>query len=176
MSLTRAALITAVAGELDDVLTLAGMTSADDAANMKSPIDQVFRELGTAEASLATATVADGSEKKSVAYATYFVLRRASRALVKKMSVASGGARANLREQYENVRAEMRDALAIAQGYGLAVGLGATPTPYAGGISQSNYDDVALDTDRIPPLFSLTDLQIAGVDNLRLALKDEDGA
>jgi hypothetical protein len=162
MALTRAALITAVTGELAQVLTLAGLTAVDDAANMKSPIDRTFLALGTAYADLPTATVTDGQELKSLAYARYFVLLRALQGIGKKMDVGAGSARASLSQQWDHVKELLGIAAGEAQLYGLNVGEGdILPLVYAGGIDTADYETRAI--DRLPPLFSLSDLVREGI-------------
>ena len=163
MALSRASLITAVTGELAGVLTLAGFTAADTAGNMKEPADRCFRALGVAEGDLASATVADGDEEKAIAYLRYFTVDKAVWATASKMNVAaSGGAKANLREQHENLLRLLSAALAQAQALGLPLpGNGQSPyipVPFGGGVSQSDYDARADDTSRVPPLFSTRDL------------------
>jgi hypothetical protein len=167
MSLTRAALVTAVAGELSQVLTLAGLGNTDVSGALKEPLDKVFRALGTAEASLASGAAADGAEQQAVAYAVYFALARATEALASKMDVSAGSASAKLRQQFENVRDRMKEALAIAQSYGLPVytdGRGLAPMPFAGGISRAARETVIADIDREAPLFSSDALIVPGVD------------
>ena len=157
MALARADLTTTIAGELANVLTLAGLSTTDTSGNLKEPLDRVFRALAVAEADLATAAVADGAEERAVAYARYFVLVRATDALAGKMDVSAGAASAKLRQQFENVRDRMQEALIVARGYGLAIAgdgvSGIAPIPYAGGVSRSDYDAIAADADRVPPLF-----------------------
>jgi hypothetical protein len=159
VTLSRAQLIAVVAGELDDVLTLAKLTAVDDAPNLKGPIDRTFRAIGVAEAGLAAATVADGGEQQAIAYATYFVLQRATWALTDRMDVSGARGGAKLRQRFENVRDRLDEALSIAQHYGLAIpGNGAItrhPLIYAGGVSSGDYDAVASDGDRMKPLFTV---------------------
>lgn len=162
MSLARADLVTAVAGELADVLTLAGIAATDTSGALKEPLDRVFRALGVAEAGLASATVADGDEQRAIAYAAYFVLSRAVGALASRVDVSLGRGEANAKESqaFAHVQEQMREALAIAQGYGLTVGKSSlAPVPYAGGISRSDYDAAEQDSDRLPPLFAVSDLR-----------------
>ena len=150
MALSRAALLGVVAGEQHEALALARLAEADQPGALKEPLDRCFRALGAVEGELASAEVADGGEPRAIAFATYFVLERAALALVGKRTVAAGRTRSNAREQYENVRERMEAALAIAQGYGLAVAGngrgGAVPLPYGGGVD-------AADGGRVPPLF-----------------------
>lgn len=157
MSLSRADLIAAAAGELVGVLALAGMTAVDDAANLKGPIDRTYRALGFSEAQL-SALIADGDEEAAIAFATYFVLARATFSVAKKFDV-SGNTGAKLEQQYQHLK-ELRDeALRIAQGYGLQVAghgvSGILGIPYAGGIESSDYETIAEDASRKQPLFSL---------------------
>lgn len=167
MALSRAALISAVSSELDGVLTLAGFTSADTAGNCKEPADRTFRALDVAEVDLATATIADGAEEQGIAYLRYFVIEKAVWNTSSKMNVKAGSASANLKEQHDHLKELLGLALAQAQALGLPLpGAGQsayTPVPYAGGISQSEYDSIAANSDRIPPMFSLDDIAIPGV-------------
>lgn len=162
MALSRADLVGIVASEQHESLVLARLSDADQPGALKDPLDRCFRALGTPESGLATASVPDGGEQRAIAFATYFVLARATLALVGKRTMAAGRTRSHAREQYENVRERMREALAIAQGYGLALagnGLsGLTPVPYAGGVALGDYTAREQDGDRVPPLFSRADL------------------
>lgn len=160
MSLTRAELLAAVTGEQTQVLELVGLTALDNAANMKSPIDKTFRALGSTQAGLGSYVVPDGDEDKAVAFANYFVLDRALSAIASAMNVAAGSARAELHQQWENIKELTNRALIIAQGYGLTIagGLvgGFNPIPYVGGIDDTDWDIVQ--SDRKAPLFSIDDL------------------
>jgi hypothetical protein len=168
--LTRFDLITAVSGELAGVLTLAGFTAADTVGNMKEPTDQTFRAMGVAEADLADAAVADGEEQKGIAFLTFFTVDKAVWNTANKMNVKAGSASAELETQHKNLLRLWAQALAEAQSYGLPVpggGPGASgviPIPYVGGISRSDYETVAADSDRLPLLFSRSDLVIPGVE------------
>jgi len=167
VALPRATLVEAMTGELEEVLELADIDPVDQTGDLKEPIDRTFRALGVAEVDLATASAATGSEAKAIAYATYFVLYKATAALVAQMNMSSAGARAELRQQYENVRDRMREALEIAQGFGLSIATGGSagvaPIPFAGGIESADYEGVADSSSRMPPLFDLRDLEIPGV-------------
>lgn len=159
--LDREDFLNAVAGQMEDVLRLAKLTTVDDAANMGGIVDRSLRALGFAQSELATAEIATGDEEKALAYADYFALRRAVLATVTKMNVSAGAAKANLREQYLNLKEQMEMALVIAQGYGLTIvlsGSGVWPVPYVGGVSIDDYESVSHDTDYISPMFAITDL------------------
>lgn len=119
MAMTRAQLTTTLGGELAEALTLAGLASTDTSGALKEPIDRAFRQLDTDEADLATAEVADGDEAKAIAFAMFFVLDRIVSALLRKMNVGGSGAKANLREQYENAKEQRAASLAMAVTYGL---------------------------------------------------------
>lgn len=164
MSLTRAQLVAALVGELGEVLDPAQLAATDTTGAMKEPVDRTLRAMGVADASLATATVATGAEAKAIAYGLYFTLWRATNALVGQMDVGSAGASAKLRQQFENVRDRMKEALRIAQGYGLTVAsegyTGIDPVPYVGGITATDFDAVS---GIMPPLFDITTLDIPGV-------------
>jgi hypothetical protein len=160
--LDREDLLLAVAGQMEDVMRLAKITTDDDAANMGGVLDRTFRALGVDQATLVAGVVADGAEEQALAYAEFFLLRRAVLATVAKMNVAAGSAKANLREQYENLKEQMNLALAIAQGYGLSlvveVSSSVWPVPYVGGESITDYEAIASESDRISPMFAITDL------------------
>lgn len=120
MALTRAELRTAVAGELAQALTLAGLANTDTSGALKEPLDRVFRQLGVAQANLASASAADGSEAKAIAYAAYFTLDRIVAALLSKMDVTGdSGAGAKLNQQIENAKTQRAAALSVAITYGL---------------------------------------------------------
>ena len=79
-----------MAGELADVLSLAGLAATDTSGALKEPLDRAFRALGVAEADLAGAAAADGDEERAIAYASYFVLSRAAGALAGRVDVSVG--------------------------------------------------------------------------------------
>lgn len=120
MALSRAELRTAVAGELAQALTLAGLATTDTSGALKEPLDRTFRQLGAAETGLAAASVADGSEAKAIAYAVFFTLDRIVAALLSKMDVSGGGSGgAKLNQQIENAERQRARALSTAITYGL---------------------------------------------------------
>lgn len=166
MSLARSSLLAAIAGELREPLALAEINPVDTTGNLKEPLDRTFRALGAAEADLATAVVATGSEAVAIAYATYFVYSRVTSALADQVNMSSVGSRADLHQLYENMKDRMADALLIAQGFGLSIsGSGASglvPIPFVGGMDAADYDAVASDDSVMPRLFSLEDLGIHG--------------
>lgn len=153
MALPRANLAASIAGELAEVLGLAGLGTTDVSSALKEPLDRAFRAMGVAELSLPTASAADGQEARALAYATYFTLDRALAALVGKMNVASAGARADLHQQFENVQAQRDRALMVARTYGLTQIGPANPQIAAGGIDRTSYDTVA--ANRLRPFFTV---------------------
>jgi len=162
LSLTRAELIAAVAGELSGVLTLGGFTSADTTGNMKEPTDRAFRALGVGQNVIDYGQAPDGDEEKWLAYLRYFTIDKAVWNTTSKMNVKAGSAAANAREQHENLLRLQASALALAQQYGLQVPgngqSGYIPIPFGGGIDQAQHDATADDTSLVPPLFSVRDL------------------
>jgi len=154
MALTRANLLVSVVGELTNELAVAGVAETDTTKAMKEPLDNTFRALNVAEAGLAGASAPDGDEDKAVAFVIYFGWARIVAALAGKMNVAASGARANLREQYQNAVAERDRALAIAQStYGLRL-LGAlNAVPWAGGLSAAERAATESNLDRVKPFF-----------------------
>lgn len=162
MALTRAQFVTTLAGQWGEVLSLAGVDATDVTGAMKEPVDQAFRALDTAEADLATASVATGSEEKGLAYGSYYLLVKCWQAVARKMNMGSAGAKADLAQQYDHVKELLGHALATAQRWGLSVPgegfSGVYPLAYVGGTTDVNR--AAADALRSDPLFS--------IDNLRL--------
>lgn len=169
--MTRTELLEEVAGELDDVLTLAKLLPVDDATNLGGPLNRTFRALGATQAELPTAVVNTGAEEAAVAWANYFVLLRAVNGVVAKMNVSAGAAKADLHQQYENLKDRLEYAEKIAVSYGLVIGSsteGVYPIVWAGGVTHTDYDAMSGDTDRIEPFFSSQDVATPGIGrNLR---------
>lgn len=152
--LDRPSLIANVTGEYQAILELADFTADDTTGNMKEPTDWTFRYLGVLEASLDTASVADGKETQAMAYLTYFLLAKATAALAANMSVGGGRARAELQQQFDHVKALRDEALYVAQSYGLTVvatSTGISPIPFAGGMDAADFET----DDSLPKLFSI---------------------
>ena len=160
MALTRDALRAEVAALTREALALATIPETDAGGDLAEPLNQALRVLGFAESDLATATVPDGDERKAIEAGVFFALDRATRALVTKMNVAAGdGVKANLREQWANVRVQRDDQANVLRRLGVFVTIAdadgpvVAAIPYAGGTSQADRDLVAADADLVPPLF-----------------------
>lgn len=119
MALSRTAIIAEGTGQHAQVLTLAGLTSADDFANMAPVANATLRALGVAEAILPAGQAATGDETKALAYFAYFLLDRAVNALARKMDVEGTGAKAKLSQQVANLERQRDRALAVAITHGL---------------------------------------------------------
>jgi hypothetical protein len=153
-------LIAAVTGDLGPVITLAGFSRTDVTGGMKEPADKTFLAMGVPYGAIASTPAADGSETQAIAYLSYFTLEKAWAAVAAKADVTAGTAGIKGSQQYEHVKELLARWVTIAQQFGLEIpgadggtGSGFVPIPYAGGVSQADYQTVAADADRMPPMF-----------------------
>ena len=77
MSLTRAQAAAELAARTGRALIGVGLTAADTTGNLKEPLDDTFRALGTAHGSVASATVEEADLDQFLSVGAVFVLRRA---------------------------------------------------------------------------------------------------
>lgn len=86
MSYTRASATSHLAVQFATLATETGQVTTDTSAGFGPAIDQALRKIGgTAEADLATATVADATVPAFLALAEYYALTRFARALATRV-------------------------------------------------------------------------------------------
>ncbi len=145
MAMSRAALVTEVAGELSQALAELGIAATDTAGALREPINRTFRALGAAEEALLTSPIADGDEDKAIAFATYFVLNRLVNAAHGMIDLsAAGGAGLKQQQTMQSLKQQRDGALTVAVAHGLAgytakTSASVTPIPLAGGIARAAY-------------------------------------
>ncbi len=149
MAMSRAELVGEVGGLLAQALAVVGMPATDTAGALREPVNQTLRALGVAQATLATAIVADGQEATAVAFARYFVLDRLVDAAHDLINLsAPGGARLEQQGTVASLKAQRDEARTIAvarglTGYTVQTGAGdavsVAPIPLAGGLARVPY-------------------------------------
>ncbi len=145
MAMSRAELVAEVGARLRRAIALLGLQETDTAGNLREPINDTFRALGVAETALLTATVADGDERRALAFAKYFVLD----ALVDSAHdqadlTAPGGAGLKQQQTIQSLERQRDRALVAATLHGLTGYVARTlanvaPIPLAGGIARAPY-------------------------------------
>lgn len=98
MSLTRAEVLSHLQAQFAALTTETGQVTTDTAAGFGSAIDMALRQLGTAQVSLATGTVATGDEVDGLQLAEYFALRRFARDLAIRVDISLDAPTASRRE------------------------------------------------------------------------------
>lgn len=165
MSLTRAQLVAVLAGEVEQAYSLASLPLTDTTGALKEPVDRTYRELGTAEADIATAEVSTGGERRAIAFATYYAIRRAWYAVVDvAINVSSGGSSLSLNQDFTNLKALLDEAREEAQRFGLSTGddAGVAALAYGGGIDVTDYDTIDDDTSQMEKMFTLERIRLPG--------------
>lgn len=134
-----------VGARLRRALAMFGLQETDTVGNLREPINEALRALGVAEATLLTATVADGDEKKALAFARYFVLDWFIDTAHDLTDLsAPGGASLKQQQTVQSLERQRDKALiaAAAQGltgYTVKTAASVTPIPLAGGIARAAY-------------------------------------
>lgn len=122
MTMTRAQAAAYLQTQFDLLVTATGQAATDASAAGYGPdIDNALRQLGTAEASLSTATVADADVPAYQALVEYYALRRFARRLVTATSVSAAGISEQGQQMFEHVRLMLAEAAAAVAAYGYNV-------------------------------------------------------
>ena len=120
MALTRAQATAELAARTGRVLVTVGLLATDTTGNLKEPLDDTFRALGTAYANIASATVDTADLDQFLAIGAVYVLRRALDEAMGYADVAATSLGTSKRKSQivANLRARLADAEAEATVYG----------------------------------------------------------
>jgi hypothetical protein len=121
-SLNRATLATLLGTRAGRNLTAVGLTTTDTTGNLKEPLDDTFRALGTPYSDLASATVDDSNINQFLAVGAVYVLRRAldEASGLADVSASTLGASKSQSQIVKNLRDRLAEAEAAAAQYGVA--------------------------------------------------------
>ncbi len=145
MAMSRVELVGEVGGLLNQAIALVGMPATDTAGALREPVNRTLRALGAAQATVTTATVADGDEERAIAFARYFVLDRLVDAAHDLTDLsAPGGAALKQQQTVQSLERQRDRALTAAVAHGLAgytakTSVDIAPIPLAGGIARTAY-------------------------------------
>lgn len=122
--MTRANATAFVAGVYAQQLTEAGLTAADDAANLGPVIDEALLTLGTSYDDLATAEVASADVRGYRSLLRYFGLNRIYAAVMHRVNISGGNPSASKSagDYPKELRAALVELAKDAANYGLVVG------------------------------------------------------
>jgi len=120
VSLTRAELLAHLQAQFSVLATETAQATTDTAAGYGSAIDMALRQLGTAQADLATGTVATGDEVDGLQLAEYFALRRFARDLSIRVNISLDAPSASRQEAqaFAHVKALLDELKAELEGRG----------------------------------------------------------
>lgn len=132
--MTRNDVATYLGAVLDDLLADTGIAATDTSGNLKEPLDDALRSMGTATADLATAEPDD--DRRFLLTAEYHTLRRMLAKLAVRFRLSTGGTALSLeqvhdhvKDRFDEVKAELIAAYGSVDG-GAASGASAIYMPF----------------------------------------------